>query len=370
MLIRMWSRLPIARVREVLTRWLGARTATKPTLKVRSYATARPRFAVIDAHAHLNSIFAGRWRGRSVRQVLDALDKVGVTGLVDLDGGFGDALSAEIARLQEPHPDRIAVFAGIDTAGFARDDAFGEIEAERLRDSFRRGARGLKVWKSLGLQAVDPAGRRVPVDDERLGPLWRAAGELELPVVIHVADPPAFFEPLDRRNERRAELRHHPEWHYRPTRKTPDGRGFPSHAELIAQFDQLLARHPETTFIGAHLASSGDDLEGLSRLLRSRPNLHVDIAARINELGRQPYSARRFLEEFQDRVLLGTDSGPDPRWYPVYFQFLETPSEYMNYSIFDPPLQGSWRVHGLDLPDAVLEKVYHGNAQRLIRFGA
>lgn len=347
-----------------------ARNAVRPMLAVRAHAAKRPRFEVIDAHAHLNSIFAGQWRGRDPRKVVAALDKAGVAGLVDLDGGFGDALSAEITRLQVPYPDRIAVFAGIDTDAFARDEAFGEVEAARLLDSVRRGARGLKVWKSLGLHAVDPTGHRVPVDDERLGPLWRAAAASHIPVLIHVADPPAFFEPLNRRNERWLELRKHPEWHYDPIRKRPEGRGFPSHAELIAQLDRLLARHPETTFIGAHLASTGDDLERLSTMLRSRPNLHVDIAARINELGRQPYSARQFMEEFQDRVLLGTDSGPDPRWYPVYFRFLETPSEYMNYSIFDPPLQGNWRVHGLDLPDAVLEKVYRGNALRLIRFGS
>lgn len=360
----------VAPAAAAISRRRMARNAVKPMLAGRSYAVDRPRFEAIDAHAHLNSIFAGNWRGRGVRQVVAALDKAGVTALVDLDGGFGDALSAEIGRLQEPYPDRIAVFAGIDTDAFARDEAFGEVEAARLQDSVRRGARGLKVWKTLGLHAVDPAGRRIPVDDARLDPLWRAAAASRIPVMIHVADPPAFFEPLNRRNERWPELRRHPEWHYRPIRTNPDGAGYPSHAELIAQFDRLLARHPGTTFIGAHLASSGDDLEGLSGMLRAHANLHVDIAARINELGRQPYSARRFIEEFQDRVLLGTDSGPDPRWYPVYFRFLETPSEYMNYSIFDPPPQGNWRVHGLDLPDTTLEKVYSGNASRLVRFGA
>lgn len=353
-----------------LSRRRMVRRAVKPTLVARSRAVERPKFEVIDAHAHLNSTFAGQWRGRSARQVVAALDKAGVSGLVDLDGGFGDALTIEIGRVQERYPDRIAVFAGIDTDAFARDEAFGEVEAARLLDSVRRGARGLKVWKTLGLHAVDPAGHRIPVDDARLAPLWRAAAASRIPVMIHVADPPAFFEPLNRRNERWSELRRHREWHYWPIAGAPDELGYPSHAELIAQFDRLLARHPETTFIGAHLASSGDDLERLSGMLRAHANLYVDIAARINELGRQPYSARRFMEEFQDRVLLGTDSGPDPRWYPVYFQFLETPSEYMNYSIFDPPLQGNWRVHALDLPDTVLEKVYRGNASRLIRFGA
>ncbi len=370
MLNRLGSRRLSAAAMAALGRWVGTRTSQRVTLRTRSYSVTRPRFTAIDAHAHLNSVFAGRWRGRSAPDIIEALDRSCIQALVDLDGGQGDALSAEIARVQEPYPGRIAVFAGVDAEGFARDEAFGEVEAERLRDSVRRGARGLKVWKTLGLRAVDPAGRRVPIDDPRLSPLWQTAAELDVPVLIHVADPPAFFQPLNRRNERWAELNRHRDWHFWPVRKTPDGRGFPRHAELIDEFDRLVARHPQTTFIGAHLASSGDDLERLSAMLRAHANLSVDIAARVNELGRQPYTAHHFIEEFQDRVLLGTDTGPDPRWYPIYYEFLETPSEYMNYSIFDPPLQGNWRVHGLDLPDRVLEKVYAANALRLIRFGS
>ena len=356
------------------TAWLGQqvgnRNALRVTLKTRNHRPTRPRFRAIDAHAHLNSVFAGRWRGRSAVDIVDALDRAGVDALVDLDGGWGDALSAEIDRLQRAYPDRFAVFAGVEPEGFAQREDFGVFEAERLRDSVRRGARGLKVWKSLGLHAVDPSGARVPIDDRRLAPLWDTAAELGLPVLIHVADPPAFFQRLDRRNERWAELRRHRDWHFWPVQSTPGGKGFPPHAQLIDEFDRLLGLHPGTTFIGAHLASSGDDLERLSAMLRAHANLNVDIAARVNEIGRQPYSARRFFEEFQDRVLLGTDTGPDPRWYPTYYEFLETPSEYMNYSIYDPPLQGNWRVHGLDLPDGVIEKVYSGNALRLIRFGS
>lgn len=368
--LRMRLRMLLESALAGLSRARTARRAVRPMLVTRPRSTQRRRFEVIDAHAHLNSVFAGRWRGRDARQVVAAMDRAGVASLVNLDGGFGEVLSVEIGRLQERFPDRIAVFAGIDPGAFAHEEAFGELEAARLLDSVNRGARGLKVWKSLGLRAVDPAGHLVPIDDARLAPLWRAAAASQVPVMIHVADPPAFFEPMNRRNERWQELRKHPDWHYQPIRTKPGGRGFPSHADLIAQFDRLLAAQPGTTFIGAHLASSGDDLERLSTMLRNRPNLHVDIAARVNELGRQPYAAKRFVEEFADRVLFGTDSGPDPRWYPVYHRFLETDAEYMNYSIFDPPLQGSWRVHALDLPDAVLERVYAANARRLIRFGA
>lgn len=297
-----------------------------------------------------------------------ALDRAGIRGLVDVDGGFGDALSREIERIQTPYPGRVAVFAQMDVAGFATEPRFGVVEAERLADSVRRGARGLKVWKTVGLHQVDPDGRLIPLDDVRLAPVWEAAAGFDIPVLIHVADPPAFFAPADRNNERQAELRRHPEWRYTPLRTSPDGPGFPSHAELIDQFDRLIQRHPRTTFIGAHLASLGEDLDRLGAMLAGAPNLFVDIAARINELGRRPAAARALFERFQDRVLFATDAGPNPRWYPIYHRFLETGLPNLRYSPHLRPLQGDFRVEGLALPDGVLKKIYADNALRLIRF--
>jgi predicted TIM-barrel fold metal-dependent hydrolase len=261
------------------------------------------------------------------------------------------------------------VFAGIDYAALSQEADIGQVEADRLRESVAAGARGLKIWKTLGLHAKDSTHRRIPVDDDRLDPLWAAAAELGVPVLIHVADPMAFFQPLDLRNERYAELRRHPDWYYHSAHRA-DGRVFPTHTELMAQFQRLLERHPQTTFIGAHLASSGEDLAALSAMLDRHANLTVDIAARINELGRQPYSARDFLERYQDRVLFGTDAGPNPRAYRLYYRFLETRAEYMSYSLWESHRQGEWRIYGVDLPDAVLRKVYRDNAKRLIRFGA
>lgn len=320
-------------------------------------------------HAHLNSVHAYGWRLRPAFDVIRALDRAGVRGLVNLDGGSGEALTAEIARVQTPYPDRIAVFAGMDPTTWSSTQGFGAMEAARLEDSVRRGARGLKVWKDVGLRARDPDGRLVALDDPRLEPVWETARALDIPILIHVADPPSFFRPLDRHNERRDELRRHPEWHYTPIRTTPDGPGFPSHSELINQFARMVARHPGTNYIGAHLASCGEDLDRLSDMLRKLPNLSVDLAARISELGRKPEAARAFIEAFQDRILLGTDTGPDPRWYPIYFRFLETARRNMNYSIQLRPPQGHWRIDGLNLTDAALVKVYAENALRLIRFG-
>jgi predicted TIM-barrel fold metal-dependent hydrolase len=343
-------------------------------LRVPERRITHPRFPVIDAHNHLGVPFGGDWAARNASELERVMDASGVAAIVDLDGGWGEALRLEIGRWQLALPGRVAVFAGLDYAAWARDDRFGELEATRLREGVAAGARGLKVWKHLGLQARDPRGRLVAVDDPRLDPLWAAAGELGVPVMIHVADPIAFFEPLDAVNERWEELRSHPDWHFWPTRprNEPDAPGFPPFDELIDGLEAVVVRHPGTTFIGAHVGCAAEDLARVETILDRAPNFHVDLAARIAELGRQPYTARSFALRWSDRVLFGTDAPPDAASWAVHYRFLETADESFPYDAADgaaaAPSQGRWRIHGLDLPDAVLRAVYHDNAARLIRF--
>ena len=341
-------------------------------LRVPATELMAPRFPVIDAHNHLGTPFGGDWPARSAAELAGVLDESGVEAMVDLDGGWGDHLRDEIQRWQEALPGRVAVFSSLDYDRWSDDRAFGETEAARLRDGVAAGARGLKVWKRLGLRARDPQGRLVPVDDPRLDPLWAAAGELTVPILIHVADPVAFFEPLDARNERWEELHAHPDWHFWPTRPPgrPDLDGFPPFDELIDALEAVVVRHPSTAFIGAHVGCAAEDLARVSTILERAPNFHVDIGARIGELGRQPYTARAFIERWADRVVFGTDMAPDPAWYAVYYRFLQTRDESFAYDADpdEPPSQGRWRIHGLGLPDDVLRKVYRENALRLIRF--
>jgi predicted TIM-barrel fold metal-dependent hydrolase len=349
-------------------------SAYVPRQRLRSpeHRIERPRFPVIDAHNHLGHPFGSEWSDRSTLDLASAMDDAGVQAVVDLDGGWGDRLRLEISRWQEALPGRVAVFAALDYERWGTDPSFGETEAARLREGVAAGARGLKVWKTLGLRARDHAGRLIPVDDERLDALWAAAGELGVPVTIHVADPIAFFDPLDEHNERWEELRENPDWQFWPTRPPggPDLDGFPPFDELIDGLEAVVARHPATTFIGAHVGCAAEDLERVSRILERCPNFNVDLAARIAELGRQPRAAGAFIERWSDRVLFGTDMGPDPAWYRVYYRFLETPDESFAYDVDEDsaPTQGRWRIHGLDLPDDVLRKVYRDNAVRLIRF--
>ncbi len=339
----------------------------RSALRVPAHQVPKPRFPAIDVHNHLGSPFGGDWATRDPSELIETLDRSGVERLVDLDGGQRDALSREVDRWQARWPDRISVFAGLDYDAWATDPDFGETEAASLRDSAARGARGLKVWKLLGLRARDVAGRLVAVDDTRLDPLWRAAADLGVPVLIHIADPIAFFDPLDPTNERWEELHANPDWHFWPTRPAddPDAPGFPPYDELIAAFGRMVARHPATTFVGAHVASAAEDLALVGRLLDANPNLHVDIAARLAELGRQPYTARDFFLRYADRILFGVDMAPDPDLYAIHYRWLETCDESFDYSTDDVPGQGRWQIHGIGLPDDVLRKVYRDNALRV-----
>jgi predicted TIM-barrel fold metal-dependent hydrolase len=217
----------------------------------------------------------------------------------------------------------------------------------------------LKVFKQLGLGYRDADGKLLRIDDPRWDPIWAACGQLGLPVLFHVADPLAFFDPIDETNERFEELIRHPEWSFH-------GNGYPTHQELMSAFERVLERHPQTDFIGAHMASLAEDLAGLGKLLDRHPNLYLDIASRIAELGRQPFTARAFLLRYQDRILFGTD-GPWPESRLVaYWRFLETHDEYFPYSEKEFPPQGFWQIYGVALPEETLRAIYSGNAARLI----
>lgn len=332
-----------------------------PTLVTRQTVISRPRFPVIDAHQHLGAEFGGGWDRRPVAELLDVLDEAGVTLLVDLDGGWGEEiLNAHLRYFKEAAPERFQMFGGVDWAAWPdHGNRFGEWVATRLRAQAARGAQGLKVWKGLGLHVRDEGGQLVAVDDPRLDPIWATAAELGWPVLIHVADPVAFFEPLDNRNERWEELHAHPDWRF----PSPP---FPPFREIVTGLANMVARHPATTFITAHAGCYAENLGWVAALLDRCPNVYTDFAARVAELGRQPYTARRFFLEYADRILFGLDHPANVAAYRLYYRFLETEDEYFSYSTRPIPAQGRWHIYGLGLPDDVLRKVYHANAARLL----
>jgi predicted TIM-barrel fold metal-dependent hydrolase len=279
--------------------------------------------------------------------------------IVDLDGQWDDALRRELARYQEPHPDRFCVFTSLDYELPSRQRDFGPILAKRLRDGVAAGARGLKVWKPIGLTARDMDGQIVAPNDPRLDEVWATAGELNVPVLIHVADPVAFFWPLDANNERWEELHSHPDWHFH-------GPQFPSFETIIEQLADAVTRHPGTRWIGAHVGCYAENLTWVGALMDRCPNFFIDIGARLGELGRVPFSSREFFIRHADRILFGSDLTPDLKMYRIHYRFLETRDEYFNYSPGDRPWQGRWMIYGLGLDDDVLRKVYYQNAQKVL----
>jgi predicted TIM-barrel fold metal-dependent hydrolase len=321
----------------------------------------KPRFPAFDAHNHLGQDFGGGWDRKPLPELLDRLDQAGIVRYVDLDGGWGEQiLNAHLDHFKQPAPGRFLVFGGVDWSQWqAKGDGFPDWAASRLRIQKERGAEGLKIWKGLGLTIRDQLDRLVDVDDPRLVPIWESAGELGLPVVIHVADPVAFFDPVNETNERWEELGQHPDW----TFTSPPG---PPFLHILNGLANLVARHPSTTFIGAHVGCYAENLAWVGALLERCPNFQVDIAARIGELGRQPYTARRFFLKYSNRILFGSDMGPDPEAYRIMYRFLESDDEYFNYSPAPVPQQGRWHIHGLYLPEDVLEKIYFGNAARIL----
>ena len=321
----------------------------------------RPRFPVIDAHNHLREPFGGGWDKKPLSELLDLLDEAGVTLYVDLDGGWGeDILYAHLKHFKEGAPERFQIFGGVNWSTWeSMGDGFVEWAAGRLKVQKEAGAQGLKIWKPFGLHVKDDKGALVKVDDERLIPIWETAGELGLPVLIHVADPVAFFDPIDETNERWEEIGAHPDWAF----TSPP---FPPFMEIMNGFFNLVKRHTNTVFIGAHVGCYGENLGWVGKMLDECPNYCIDISARLGELGRQPYTARKFFIQHQDRILYGSDMSPDLDAYRLSFRLLETDDEYFNYNVGDVPQQGRFYAYGLYLPDDVLEKVYRLNATRVL----
>jgi predicted TIM-barrel fold metal-dependent hydrolase len=258
-------------------------------------------------------------------------------------------------------PDRFEIFGGVDWEKWVvYREEFPYWAAERLSFQASMGAKGLKIWKNFGLRVYDHLGNLVRVNDRRLDPIWNRARELNFPVMIHIADPVAFFEPLNEENERWEEMSDNPDWQF-PEQK------FPRFTNIFEDFANLIREHPKTMFIGAHVGCYAENLQWVSSLLNECPNFFVDISARIAELGRQPYAARRFFHDYSDRILFGSDLGPDIDSYRIMYRFLETDDEYFNYGTSEIPTQGRWNIYGIYLEDDFLRKIYRENAVKLLR---
>lgn len=329
----------------------------------------KPRFPIIDIHTHISfSRDEQNHYNGTPQELLQVMDQVNLRTMVNLTGGRGQGLRDAVAKYDRTHPGRFLTFT---EPWWSRvnEPGYPQFQADQIHKAKADGARGLKVLKVLGLNVRDSQGHLVKVDDPRFDPMWDACGQLGLPVTIHVSDPLAFFDPIDRFNERIEELGNHPDWSFH-------GKDFPSNADILDARDRMIARHPKTQFIVLHVGNFAENLAHVSARMDRFPNMCVEIGARIGELGRQPRTARRFFDRYQDRILFGTDATPKGKQTPqqyfcedlyrIYARFLETEDEYFDYAPAPIPPQGRWRIYGIGLPDSILKKVYHENAQRLL----
>jgi len=350
----------------------------KSMLHVPATVVEKAAFPVIDMHTHL-AVRTPSSTERQLRRVappediLKVMDARNIRTMVNLTGGQGERLAAAIAGLDSAHPGRFLTFTEPTWAEAQRAD-YATWQADQLSVAKAAGAQGVMVLKTLGLflrdkDASGKDGALVRVDDPRFDPMWEAAGALGLPVAIHVGDPEAFFLPTDRFNERYEELANHPDWSFH-------GRDFPSFTAVLEARDRVFARHPKTTFVALHVGHWAENLPAVGAMLDRFPNVHIEIGARIGELGRQPRQSRRFFDKYQDRIMFGTDAIPNgtetPQQvfgldlYQIYYRFLQTEDEYFDYAPAPVPPQGRWQIYGLGLPEAILKKVYLDNALRAL----
>lgn len=340
----------------------------KSQLSVSSTHLPRASFPVVDVHTHF--FVKGKHSLDVLRDYVSMMDRNQIAVCVSLDGTLLKRLDEHCDFLWSEYRDRFVVFANLDFQGDGRADEpatwscnqsdFVRNSVEGLRIARDRGLiSGIKFFKDFGLRYRNPDGSLIAIDDPRWDPIWTVCGELGLPVIMHTADPGAFFEPITPANERYFELQVHPDWSFASPK-------FPARKQLHDARNRVFARHPRTTFIAAHFGNDAEDLKELGSWMDLYPNLVIEFASRINELGRQPYTARGFFDRYQDRILFGTD-GPWPESrLRIYWRFLETADEYFEYSEKQPPPQGNWRIYGLGLDPNILEKIYYLNAARII----
>ena len=337
----------------VLSQEMEFETYNPPsTLVVPEHPVTKARYPFIDVHNHQFGMPT-----QNLSELVAEMDKLNMAVMINLSGrgrGSDEHLHGALKNVKDNFPNRLIVFTNIQLSSI-NDPEWTENTVKQIRNDVEAGANGLKIYKSQGMTNVDGQGNRIKIDDPRIDPVWAVCGELGIPILIHAADPKQFWQPYDANNERWLELKTH------PRRKRDDENPAPWQT-IIDEQHNIFRKHPETTFINAHLGWYGNDLAKLGSLMDEFPNMNAEIGAVIAELGRQPRAAKAFLTKYQDRIMFGKDSW-HPEEYYTYFRVLETADEYFPYY---KKYHAYWKMYGLDLDDDVLRKIYYKNALRVI----
>ena len=319
------------------------------TLKVQEHLLTRAKFPFIDVHNHQFTMPV-----QNLDKLVKDMDDLNMSVMVNLSGFRGKYLEWSLDNVNEKYSKRFTLFMNIDFEQLD-DEGWPNETLAMMEEAVKMGVKGLKVYKNLGLTETDNEGNRIKVDDPRLDPIWTKCGELGIPVLIHTGEPAAFWLPKDKHNERWLELKQYPSRYKDPEKN-------PSFEEVMGEQHNVFRKHPKTKFIAAHLGWFGNDLARLGKLLDEMPNMYTEIGAVLAELGRQPVTARAWLINYQDRVLMGKDTYKKEEYY-TYFRVLETNDEYFDYY---RKRHAHWKMYGLALPDSVLQKIYYKNALNVI----
>ena len=320
----------------------------KSTLILPEHTVKQSKYPFIDVHNHQFDMPI-----KNLPKLVSEMDSLNMAFMINLSGFRGLYLRKSLENIKKNAPTRFGLFLNIDFEDID-DKFFLETQVALIDSAVKAGVMGLKVYKSLGLTSKDNKGARIAINDIRLDPIWKACGDNNIPVLIHSGEPASFWNPKDKFNERWLELRQKPN-RYR------DPEINPSFEEVIAEQHDVFRKHPNTTFINAHLGWMGNDLDRLGEHLDLYPNVLTEIGAVLAEIGRQPIRAKQFFTTYQDRILFGKDSYNVSEYY-TYFRVLETNDEYFEYY---RKRHAHWRMYGLALPDSVLKKLYYKNALKL-----
>ena len=338
----------------------------------------RTQHLIIDLHQHIDCTT------QRLARAVKIMDAVGVGIGVNLTPGTvtpgpnGSPSEFEQAKnlADRLYPGRFLQYMNLDYSEWDQPD-FSARAVKQVEAGRRLGAAGFKEWKRLGLYLHDAKGQLLKVDDPKLDPVWERCAELDLPVSIHVADPKAFWLPYDEKNERWKELKDHRSWWFGDTNQ------FPPWKSLLEALNRVIARHPKTTFVCVHFGNNAEELDWVDQSLSRFPNMMVDLAARLPEIGRHdPDKVRKFFLKHQDRILFATDfqvldklilgsSGNEPPpsdadaevFFAKEYRWLETRDRDWPHIT---PIQGDWTISSIGLPEPVLRKVYFDNARKLL----
>jgi uncharacterized protein len=322
------------------------------TLVVPEHKVPRAKFPVVDFHGHPPNLSSAE----TIKRVIAAMDSLNIQVMVQAMPSSGERLKAQIDAVKAAgYADRFVFFASLDFRSVGPGS--GAKIAAQLEEDVKAGAVGIgEIMKSFGLSNRKADGSRLKLDDPELDIVWETAAKLNIPVFVHTGDPAEFFQPLDYTNERWLEMA------LFENRRFNDRSRYPAFDDLMAERDRMLAKHPNTKWVLAHMSWYANDLARLGKLFDKYPNVYTEVGAILYDLGRQPRFAHEFFVKYQDRILFGKDSfAPDE--YPYYWRVFETADEYFDYY---RDYHAFWKLYGIDLPDEVLKKVYYGNAVKII----